>query len=239
MQLQLKCVFCHTPSKQAMALCKDCEEVLPFLPQTRCVQCALPLKSQHSGICGVCQNNPTYYDKTISVFSYDRPISQLMIDTKFNSKLIYINLLGKLLAQSITEYYQTPLPELMIPIPLHKKRLRERGFNQSLEIAKIIKKSINLPINFKCVSRIKNTQPQSKTRANLRQKNIKHAFRVNDFNLPKHIAIVDDIMTTGSTVNELSRILKTSGVEQIDIWCCVKSCDSLLHKMEFQLKNPV
>ena len=133
--------------------------------------------------------------------------------------------MGELLARKINRFYtsthQKP-PELIIPIPLHKKRLQERGFNQALEMAKIISKKLKITIDYSSCIRIKNTQAQSLLSSKNRQTNLKQAFTLIKPITANHIAILDDVITTGHTIQEFLSILPLH-VKKIDIWCCAST----------------
>jgi ComF family protein len=130
--------------------------------------------------------------------------------------------MGELLADTI-EKLPNAVPQLIIPMPLHPLRLKERGFNQALELARPIAKRLGIPINNKSCERIRVTQAQSLIPAPQRLHNVENAFRVNENFQATNIAIIDDVITTGHTVNELSKVLRKREVEKITIWCCAKS----------------
>jgi len=223
--LQNRCVLCEAISHQEISICQDCVEDLPWLTQA-CERCGKPLVIQSdSKECGDCLKQKPPYDKTFASFHYDYPIDYLITMLKFHNKLLFAKILGVLLIKTITEKHNSsfPFPELIIPVPLHYKRLRKRGFNQALEIAKPIARRLDIPIGSQLVSRIKSTKPQSLTLAKDRKKNIKGAFIIKDKIRAKHIAIVDDLVTTGNTVAELSRLLRKNGVERIEVWACAKT----------------
>ena len=112
---------------------------------------------------------------------------------------------------------------MIIPVPLHKKRVAQRGFNQALEIAKTIAKKFKIPLSQDHCIRAINTPPQIDLPANKRKQNVRNAFKIKKTINAKNIVIFDDVLTSGSTVNELSRILKKSGVEHISVWCCART----------------
>lgn len=146
---------------------------------------------------------------------------------KFNHALLNARILGELLAEKIHLWYQQqPLPEFIIPMPLHTKRLKERGFNQALEIARPISSSLGIPIDKTSCQRIKHTFAQATLHADQRQANIKKAFKVTSDLANKHIAVLDDVITTGNTITEFCRTLKKAGAGKIDVWCCARA---LLH----------
>ncbi len=119
-------------------------------------------------------------------------------------------------------YYQAPFPEVLIPVPLHPKRYRERGYNQAVEIARPICKRFALPMDGHTCRRIIRTNAQSKENAEERARNIAGAFSVSA--LPyQHVAVIDDVVTTGATVNELCYEIKKAGVERIDVWCLART----------------
>lgn len=119
-------------------------------------------------------------------------------------------------------YQDKPLPDLILPVPLHRLRLRERGFNQALEIARPITKRLRIPIDKHSLQRIRHTRPQTGLKAPEREVNLKNAFKtIRDFS-GKHIALLDDVVTTSSTINACSQALMDAGAKQIDIWCCAR-----------------
>ena len=135
-----------------------------------------------------------------------------------------IESLAKILARLFTDSLnERARPELLIPMPLHKKRLRRRGFNQSLELARLISKETGIPVNAHACQRTRHTQPQSTLPAKEKKNNVKNAFAVNQLIETRHVTIVDDVMTSGHTANELARVLKLAGVEQVDIWVMARA----------------
>jgi ComF family protein len=146
----------------------------------------------------------------------------LITQLKFSNKLIYAKILAELFINHLS-YLNEPLPQCIIPVPLHRSRLRERGFNQALELAKPIAKRLAIPLDFKSCTRVIATKAQSQILASERKKNIKNAFVIKQNFQYQHVAIVDDVMTTGSTVAELSKTLRKHGVKQIDIWCMART----------------
>ena len=179
--------------------------------------------AKNATICGECLNHPTPFTHTIAPFHYAEPIDKFIIALKFHGQLLYAKLLGELLAERLIEYYKnTAEPEIIIPIPLHTQRLKERGFNQALEIAKPIAKKLQLPLERYHCQRVKNTAAQTTLTAKERRHNVKQAFGVNK-KLPEHVAVIDDVITTGSTMTEFCKTLKKSGTIIIDVWCCARS----------------
>lgn len=219
------CLLCDNPLYHTEAICQPCQQDLPILPQ-HCPQCAqfLPTATPAGLKCGQCLTSPPDYAKTYALFPYASPIMQLIIRLKFQHQLPIARALGILMAERIhTEWYVgKPLPDLILPIPLHARRLRERGFNQALEIAKPLSRRLKLPLDRHGVKRIRNTAAQSGLTASARLLNMKNAFHTTVDYSGLTVAIIDDVVTTGNTVNECSRLLKNRGAAGIDVWCVAK-----------------
>ena len=217
------CVLCGQLSRNNINICHDCEKELPTV-LTCCRQCASTLPPSTSlDLCGKCIQNPPPFDTTIALYHYHHPIKQMLAALKFNSQLHYAQLMGQLLLKRIKEGYQHhKLPACIVPMPIHYRRLRQRGFNQAVEIARPIVKALKIPMALNHCRRIRDTPPQRLTPAKLRQYNVKNAFRVKPFNID-HIAVIDDVITTGATATELCRQLRASGVKRIDLWCCART----------------
>lgn len=224
------CILCDSLTRNTQNLCQLCQQDLPILPHS-CQQCADFLLSSTINPannllkCGNCLKNPPAYDQTYALFPYQSPINHLITKLKFQHQLSHARILGELLANRIQTqwYWNKPLPDLIIPIPLHPLRLRERGFNQALEIARPIAKALAIPIDFQGVKRIKNTRAQSGLLAEERKRNIAQAFSITRDYSNLTIAILDDVITTGHTVRECCRMLKNQGAARIHVWCCARN----------------
>ena len=145
----------------------------------------------------------------------------MITQLKFEGQLIYAKLLGQLLAKTVLRHYKnTSFPTLIIPVPLHKKRLQERGFNQALEIAKTVSHLLKIKIDKTSCVRKKHTAAQSTLNAQKRKENIQHCFELIQPITAKHIAVLDDVITTGETVKALANIIQKNTTTKIDFWCC-------------------
>lgn len=221
-----RCLLCGHPGQkkghEAVDLCGYCQVQLPF-NETACLCCALPLPrdASHRAVCGRCQKKQPAFDASLSVFRYEQPAVWLIQQLKFNDRLSHARLLGQLLAQKIQ--HCDVLPQCIIPVPLFSKRLRQRGFNQSVELAKPVAQKTGLPMALNLVERVRRTESQTGLDAKQRRKNIKGAFEIVRPVPYEHVVIIDDVMTTGSTVNEVARILKKSGVRQVDVWSIARA----------------
>jgi len=176
-------------------------------------------------ICERCEKNLPWIvhnplQNIVSPFRYEEKIAEFITQLKFNKKLIFVPVLANYL---INQLQGTQLPEVIVPVPLHKKRLKERGFNQALEISKPISRHFNIPINIGICHRLRATLPQTKLSATKRKENVKKAFILNHKPHFKHIAILDDVVTTGATVEQIAFLFRKHGVKHIDVWCCARA----------------
>lgn len=215
--LPQNCYLCGNSSSQV--ICNACLKDLPY-KTSACINCASTL--DEVGICPECKQNPPPYTHTQALFSYTYPVNKLIKLAKFHQNLTILKLLAKLMAQHLI---MEPRPDVLIPVPLHSKRLRQRGYNQSLELAKIIAKQSGIPLNTRACKRVKYTQAQtSLLNAQQRHENLAKAFKIKK--IPshwQHIVLIDDVMTTGTTVKQLALAFKAAGVAQIDVWCCARA----------------
>ena len=220
--LPYSCLLCNNASDEDRDLCGACASELPWLQQA-CDRCGISLPENQT--CGDCLTHTPPYNRTLALWSYEQPIDHFITQFKFQHRLVFSRLLASMLIQKIQKEYEvSDLPEYIIPVPLHPDRLKERGFNQALEIAKPIAAQLKLKIDTTHCVRSKATAAQSTLlTTDDRRKNIKNAFTVNPLFQTKHVAIIDDVVTTGHTVRELSKSLKQIGIQKIDIWCCART----------------
>lgn len=222
--LPKRCLLCDADCLNEKFLCHDCESILPWQPPA-CFRCASVL-SDHSDfvLCASCLKHPPTFDSVTALFQYQPPISQFILKLKFQHGLSFAKLLSRYWIQYLIQYRPVnTLPECLMPVPLHHQRLSERGFNQALEIAKPISAFFHIPIDINSCIRIRNTEPQATLPFQKRQHNLKNAFALSHTIHAKHIAIVDDVMTTGNTVSEMSQLLRKNSVENIEVWCCARA----------------
>ncbi len=216
------CLLCAANSS-GLDLCEGCQADLPR-NQSACQRCAHPLEiSAVKTIltCAHCLKKPPSVDHSTVPFLYQNPISFMVKQLKFHNQLVYAPLIAHLISQVLQQ--EENLPHLILPVPLHSKRLQQRGFNQSQQIAQHIAKQLNLSCRHDLVARQKNTTSQTELNTALRQQNIKGAFRVIKPIIAKRVAIVDDVMTSGATANELAATLKQAGVEEVQLWAFARA----------------
>lgn len=209
------CLLCASPSGAHM-LCPACHASLPHIAHA-CPHCAAPGVGQE---CGECLKHPPAFDRTRAALEYAFPTDKLIQALKYGGQLALAKLLGELLAQAIAGQAH---PSILLPMPLHPARLRERGFNQALEIAKVVSKRRAIPLAPGLTQRVVNTTPQASLPIDARHKNMKGAFVCEQDLRGQNIAVIDDVMTSGATLNELAKVLKRAGAAQVDVWVVARA----------------
>lgn len=217
-QLPSICALCNQFHKRKTAVCSFCVELIKPLGSC-CRQCAQPLP-QANTLCGLCIKKPPYFDRTFACYQFEEPLRSLIHHFKYHNGLYLSGFLSELMWQTLPN--QASSAQCLIPVPMHAKRIKQRGFNQAAILAKILAKKLNLPCDLSHCKKIINTSAQANLDATQRKKNLHKAFLIKP--LPyQHIIIIDDLMTTGSTANELAFSLKQSGIKQVDVWCCARA----------------
>ena len=188
-------------------LCEGCAAGLPELPE-HCPRCALP--SPSGSLCGSCLAAPPHFDETTALWLYEFPCDRLVQALKYRAWLGLASFFARRLAPLAPRAV-----DLLVPMPLHPERLAQRGFNQALEIARSLAARTGVAIEPRAVHRARNTVPQTELPYDERAKNIRGAFASRLDLSGKTIAVVDDVMTTGATLNELAMVLKRSGAARV------------------------
>ena len=190
-----------------------------------CTLCALPIKELAStSLCADCLKSPPVFDRCLSAFVYAQPLEWMIQQLKFNEKLSYAPLLSSLMLRFLQDKTAEQLTaDVIIPMPLHPKRLKERGFNQSLLLLEPVAFEMGLPIDTSSCQRVRDTPHQTGKTARQRKQNIKGAFQFENQKGYKHVIIFDDVITTGSSVGELGKVLKRSGVERVEVWSLARA----------------
>lgn len=204
-----KCILCLSPC-ESVEICEACIKHLPWIKHS-CHQCGLPLASAQAKLCGTCINNPPDFEKSFIPMRYASPINHMIHLFKFKRKLPYAPILAKLLFLKLNK--ENIQIDAIIPIPLHRKKLSKRGFNQSYVLAKIISEKMGVPISYHTLKRKKPTQPQHLLKKQARLKNLKGAFQC-DLS-PKSVLLIDDIVTTTATVRAAALTLKQAGANKV------------------------
>lgn len=183
----------------------------------------LPPSAPDVILCGQCQQKPPPFERTIAPLIYQHPVADLIAGLKFHAKLQYGRMLATLLLGKILDSARTEMPQLLIPVPLHRKRLRERGYNQAVELARPLGRQLDIPLDLSSCRRVRATSSQSALHIKERRSNVRGAFQLAKEIAADHVALLDDVVTTGSTVAELARVLRRSGVKRVDVWALART----------------
>ncbi len=216
------CFLCQAPLKRPSAICDACSRDLP-LNQPACPACAIPVIQ--AGHCAAClQANSPLIQRALCVYRYEFPLSTLIQQMKFHAHMGVAEFLGEKIADQLL-VSGAPLPQAIIPVPLHPRRLAYRGYNQAAVLAAKISQRTGVPADFQMCRRLRHTVPQTELPADERRKNIRGVFKISGTTVAgyRHIAIVDDVVTTGSTVAEIARLFLRAGTGRVDAWACARA----------------
>jgi len=213
------CFICNNPGHAQMDLCQPCLQELQTIPSS-CSVCGVEI-SQSDSLCGKCLKTKPYFDKVITPYRYQGTARFLIQSLKFQKKHCCARIMGTLMAQHISR--QETKTDALIAVPLHPTRLKERGFNQSEEMAQYLHKQLNIPVMHSTLKRTINTVSQASLQAPERRKNLKNAFHYQQKEGVHSVAIIDDVVTTGSTANEIARTLKQAGVKHVEVWAFARA----------------
>lgn len=214
------CALCGISNDDA--ICAGCHAQFFRQVQHRCTQCAIPLPAitaTAAARCGDCLKQPPAFDATIAAIDYAPPIDRLVLALKFGNQLALAPLFARMLRDASLHAQHSPLPACMTAVPLGSQRLAERGFNQALEIARPLSHALGIGLDPHLAVRLRDTHAQSLLHPDERHRNIRHAFIAShdaiDRLRGRHIGVVDDVMTTGETLNELAATLKRFGATRV------------------------
>ena len=215
------CCLCGAPvPHENSGLCKPCASDLPG-NDTACPACAVPMPAPL--LCPECLQYPNHdITSVFALHKYEYPINRLIHDMKYQARIDIAFGMGRQLGLAVLGQGLL-IPDCIIPVPLHGSRVAERGYNQSLEIARPVANMLGIPVDVKSCIRNRRTPPQTGLPALQRRRNIRGAFtitRTPDYN---HAVIIDDVVTTCSTVREMGRILLRAGVKRLDVWACARA----------------
>ncbi len=217
--LPLRCLLCGDVGEAGLDLCADCAAELPRNRHC-CRRCALPLATP-TALCGQCQHRNPPWDAAWAPFRYGWPLDRLETRFKFGADLAAGRVLARLWQR---ESCPIPLPQWLITVPLHHGRLRQRGYNQALELARPLAQELEVPLQHDVLRRRRRTEAQTELDARARRHNVRDAFSLcPGVQMPEHVAILDDVMTTGATLAECARLLRRSGVQRVDVWALARA----------------
>ena len=201
-----------------LALCTACLDDLPHHVEPYCPQCAIP--TPDGQVCGACLQHPPAHAHTLAAFSYAFPVDQLIQALKYQQRLAIAPVLSRALALVASA---RPRPDLLIPMPLHAKRLQQRGFNHATEIAREVAADLNMSLDLTVCERVRDTPPQVALAYDQRRRNVRGAFVCRGDVAGKRVALIDDVMTTGTSLDELATTLKEAGARDIEAWVVART----------------
>ncbi|WP_151704021.1 ComF family protein [Nitrincola alkalilacustris] len=208
------CRLCASPLALPNGLCEACHADLPWLLNA-CKRCGLPLPFTNDSPCRHCDDYPSAIDRTLVPFHYQFPLNRLIPDIKYHKKPAALGWMSHVMAQYL-ESICTDMPELLIPVPMHRLNEARRGFNQSSLLAYQLSRHLQIPCDHRLLSKTRLTPRQMTLSAEQRRHNLKQAFAIHR-EPPEHVALIDDVMTTGSTADELAQLLKERGAAKVDL----------------------
>ncbi len=212
------CLGCGSELDDASSLCDSCVGQLQWVPNP-CQYCGQP-NPVDTLVCPACLLNPPRWQKLIAPLQYRGLVRDYLLQLKF-SEALYLS--RTLCRESMVPFHQSsPRPEVLLPVPLHRTRLLERGFNQASEIAAVWSAELGIPVDRHALTRPRVTQSQSGLSAPQREQNVLKAFAYGPKCPYRHVALIDDIVTTGSTVTEITKILHSAGVEYVEVWALAR-----------------
>jgi ComF family protein len=217
--LPLRCLLCGDVGDAEIDLCADCAAELPRNRHC-CRRCALPLATP-TALCGECQRRTPPWDAAWAPFRYGWPLDRLESRFKFGADLAAGHVLARLWQR---ESCPLPLPQRLNTVHLNQGRLPLRGYNQALELARPLARELNVPLHHDVLRRRRRTAAQTELDAPARRHNVRDAFSLRpNVQMPDHVAILDDVMTTGATLAECARLLKRDGVQRVDVWALARA----------------
>ncbi len=217
------CILCGDRIAASRDFCPGCAAALPYLPHA-CPVCALPYTG--IGPCGRCQRHPPPFAATVALFRYESPVDRLIVGLKFHAQLVHARALGTLMATRLAEHLAARAaapPQLIVPMPLHRTRLRSRGFNQALELARPLAGQLRIPLDYRALARPRATSPQTELPLAARARNVRAAFRAVRDLRGLRVALVDDVMTTGHTAAAAAGALRKAGAEAVEVWVLARA----------------
>lgn len=214
------CLLCGQHGSEGRDLCEPCAADIARNRRC-CPRCALPLDAA-APLCGECLQHAPPWTNAFAPFVYASPLDHLETRFKFTRNLAAGRVLSELWIDAARDA-SLAIPQALIPVPLHAARLRERGYNQALELAKPLSRALDIPLRNDVLVRTRATAAQSELDAAARRRNLHGAFAVNARNLPPHVAVLDDVMTTGATLRECTLVLLRAGVARVDVWALARA----------------
>lgn len=225
-----KCPICGMVLSKGRKICNDCKRKVKIIKEPKCVKCGKPLWKEEKLYCCDCKGRERQFDKCIAVFEYSGDIRKSIHKFKYDNARIYADYYGDIAVKLYGDLFKNWKIDMIIPVPIYKKKQIKRGYNQAQAFGQAVSKYSKILLNEKLLIRIKDTVPQKELADTMRYLNLKNAFAVDKDKLKgiKNVLLVDDIFTTGSTLDACSHILKKAGVERV-YGLCIGSGRDVAH----------
>ncbi|HEN8802140.1 TPA: ComF family protein [Pseudomonas putida] len=217
------CLLCDEPAGQIYPVCVACEQALPWLGD-QCTRCALPLPM--AGLtCAQCCRRPPAFDQVIALWHFGFPVDTLISRFKHNRQWPLGRLMAELLGHGLLHRFAEglPRPDLLLPVPLARRRLRERGFNQAGMLGRWLSSQLGIPGDQRILLRTRETPAQQRLDAQARRRNLRQAFALMGDLQGRHVALVDDVLTTGATAQAIAEVLRKAGAQRVDVYCLART----------------
>ncbi|MDR2219532.1 MAG: ComF family protein [Methylobacillus sp.] len=211
------CVLCGANAREHL-ICPACEDDLPWHDKAQCPVCALPTGTGE--VCGHCLVSPPAFDATRALLAYQFPVSAVLQCYKYAGFLAIAHMMAELFARRLGD---VAMPDVIVPMPLHATRLKERGFNQAVEIGRILARRLNIPFESAHAKRTRYTATQAGLALKERHRNVRGVFAFDARIAGKKIVLLDDIMTTGASLNALALAAKKAGAARVECWVMART----------------
>lgn len=197
-------------------VCAECLKDVRIISQPSCMRCGKQLEDEIQELCYDCKNKKFEFERGVAAFSYSKQMKRSMYAFKYNNRREYGKFYSKVICEKYNNVIRSWEADVLIPVPLHRARFVKRGYNQAQVVADLIGKKLGIAVDSKSLIRSRNTKPQKELTDKERNNNIENAFQISSNSIEYNkVILVDDIYTTGTTINECAKVLKHSGVEAV------------------------
>lgn len=218
------CVLCLSRSRRDIDLCRECESAFETNDHA-CLRCGEPVPGVAlPSVCGTCIATPPPWAETVAPFLYSPPLTTVVEGLKTGNGLIQARILGDLLGRRLATHYRgEQMPEAIVPMPLTRRRRRQRGYNQAELLATVVARRLGLPCRRRSLMRKRDAPPQRSLPRAARLRNVRGAFTMRRPLGVRRVALLDDVTTTGATVRAAAEALLAGGVEEVHVWVAAKT----------------
>lgn len=208
------CCFCGRVNREP--ICKECKEEVIYIQEPICKKCGKPIRYAENEYCSDCEDTQFHYEQGRSVWLHTGRVRWSVYQFKYHNRRIYSKFYAREFTRLYGDWIRSCGIEVIIPIPLHRKRRKKRGYNQAEKLARNLGKLTKIRVETKAVIRTRNTKPQKELSNKERRKNLRDAFRVTKYwKGEKNVLLVDDIYTTGNTIDSVAKVLKENGAQKV------------------------